>query len=511
MQRPLSTLTVRSLFHSLPHTLGEYVLTKLLGHGTYGCVYKAHCCINKTEVAIKVIDLYPHVTRTCVDGTVWLELHAHHIRSSLHDPDCKLLRDYRLQRTVRYSKFLCLVLSYVPGISLRQAIEQSSAVGEPIRVGWLLRRIYEIASALLPLHDLRLMHNDVRSVNVMLTGPVNDVNTRAVLIDFGFVTASMCNARTAIRIQPAINCAAPETQDWSDIGPPSDCWLLGVLLATWIAQNPHSVFHGQNTIVSFMNDGEPSAHLWHVQQKIQCSPTFGDATRMERHRVENILTRLLHPVPEQRPSCKQLLTNTSLLYPYRTWTQCCDRYNRAQSIDSLDYMVLPAWSDAHRFDVISRLAYLCVQQEILWHVWARTVVLYDWCLGNTDHVLPRTRHWLLILSIVCLQCIYQIWDAHHVLDLSIDVVMEILNYECTVDDINGIEMHVLDLLSVYGLPPVDTQVIPNICTNTEAMQMSEHVCRLPLVQSQTLVRKHPEECSIDVWSALSGHVLHKNA
>jgi len=112
-----------------------------------------------------------------------------------------------------------LVLSYVPGRTLREVLEQEGALPEP-----LLRHVgAKLAQALAALHEKNLVHGDVKPENVRL-----DAEGRAVLLDLGF-------ARRAQEAGPlsgagSLPYLSPERVRGESATMAADVFALGVVL-----------------------------------------------------------------------------------------------------------------------------------------------------------------------------------------------------------------------------------------------------------------------------------------
>ena len=126
-----------------------------------------------------------------------------------------------------------LLLTYVPGKSLRELVEQGGPVPEP-----QLRAIAsELADALAALHAVGLTHGDVKPENVRL-----DAAGRAVLLDLGFARRSRGEERRPEA--GSLAYLAPERARGGGATAASDVFALGVVLYE-LATGLHPFAHGK--------------------------------------------------------------------------------------------------------------------------------------------------------------------------------------------------------------------------------------------------------------------------
>jgi len=126
-----------------------------------------------------------------------------------------------------------LLLSYVPGKSLRELVDQGGPVPEPA-----LRAIAsELADALAALHAAGLSHGDVKPENVRL-----DAAGRAVLLDLGFARRS--RGEESRPEAGSLAYLAPERARGGSSTAAADVFALGVVLYE-LATGLHPFAHGK--------------------------------------------------------------------------------------------------------------------------------------------------------------------------------------------------------------------------------------------------------------------------
>ncbi|MBS0357817.1 MAG: protein kinase [Proteobacteria bacterium] len=157
----------------------ELTLVKKLGEGSYGEVYEGKWKFN--PVAIKKLKL------TNYPGDALAEL----------DKEAKVMGVVRSDYLVQLKGMclqppnICLVMELMTGGTLYDFLRNQKQ-GLPVDVMYNLAR--DIGAGLFDLHDQRILHRDIKSLNILLDG-----NGRAKLCDFGL---SKVKLTTTMAIKP---------------------------------------------------------------------------------------------------------------------------------------------------------------------------------------------------------------------------------------------------------------------------------------------------------------------
>jgi serine/threonine protein kinase len=150
---------------------GRYYVEKLIGEGGMGAVYQAEHTHMRKRLALKV--LHPEMGRlpevvTRFEREAMAAAHIDH-------PNVAAATDFG---KLDDGSFF-LVLEYVEGKSLREAIDQGR-----LELGRALHVTRQISSALARAHALGIVHRDLKPENIMLVHREGDTNFVKVL-DFG--------------------------------------------------------------------------------------------------------------------------------------------------------------------------------------------------------------------------------------------------------------------------------------------------------------------------------------
>ena len=200
---------------------GGYRVEALLGEGGMGQVYRARSLADGTVVALKVM-------KRSLMGT--------------DDHDRRFLREVRAAREIVHRHLVevldagavegrrYLVMSYVPGRSLADRIDQGGA----LPVDDVLQIVAQVASGLDALHAAGLVHRDVKSSNILL-----DEARGAVLADFGLAKHRDYSLLTrAGQVLGTLDYMAPELIRGEDPGSAADRYALACVTFECLAGRP---------------------------------------------------------------------------------------------------------------------------------------------------------------------------------------------------------------------------------------------------------------------------------
>ncbi|MBI5301874.1 MAG: serine/threonine protein kinase [Chloroflexi bacterium] len=199
----------------LEHGIGPYRVVSQLGRGGMATVYKAYQPALDRHVALKVLnaDLQANpdfVTRFKREAK---------IIAKLDHPNIIPVYDIEL-----FDGVLCLVMRYIEGISLREALNR---IKKPIAMPAILQIMRPITDALAYAHQKSVLHRDVKPSNIMLG---NDGNV--YLMDFGLAvttTESEMNLSKGLVLGTPYY-VSPEQVKGESLDQRTDIYSLGIVL-----------------------------------------------------------------------------------------------------------------------------------------------------------------------------------------------------------------------------------------------------------------------------------------
>ena len=184
-----------------------------------------------------------------------------------------------------------LATAYVPGPSLAEAVDRHG----PLPEGSVLALAAGLAESLTAIHAAGVMHQDLKPANVLLAedGPR--------VIDFGISRAAESTPLTrAGPIMGSPGFMSPEQAMGGEVGPPSDIFSLGALLA--FAATGQGPF-GTGTTAALMY------RVVHEMPSLDQVPTA----------VRPLVGHCLAKDPRQRPTASGLLAEVGRLQPTANW------------------------------------------------------------------------------------------------------------------------------------------------------------------------------------------------
>jgi eukaryotic-like serine/threonine-protein kinase len=184
-----------------------------------------------------------------------------------------------------------MATAYVPGPSLAEAVDTHG----PLPDASLLALAAGLAESLNAIHAVGVVHRDLKPSNVLLAedGPR--------VIDFGISRATESTMLTqAGLVVGSPGFMSPEQAMGSDVGPPSDIFNLGAVLA--FAATGEGPF----------GTGTTAALLYRV---VHGAPSLDGVPPTVRPLIEHCLAK----DPRQRPTANGLLAEVGALQPDGTW------------------------------------------------------------------------------------------------------------------------------------------------------------------------------------------------
>lgn len=264
----------------LPCSLGYFLLTDVIGRGGMGTVYSAVDLRSAAHVAVKII----HRTDSWsvyrfIEEFTWL--------STLNHPNVVKLYDTFSEGDLRYFS-----MEVVEGQSICNWFKN-----RPVQERWsqLRRVLSQAALAVAFLHDHEVIHRDIKSSNLMITG-----RGRAVLLDLGL--ASRMNEEQ-VTTQPldgehligTLSYLSPETLRGSLPTFASDWYSFGVMMFETITGDfpPVTV----DSAAPLGASGHYQLDIESAQQMLADCPSD----------LASLCLAMLHPQADQRPAAAEII------------------------------------------------------------------------------------------------------------------------------------------------------------------------------------------------------------
>jgi serine/threonine-protein kinase PpkA len=187
-----------------------YSFQKCLGESSNAVVWLAHCAALDQLVALKISKAEQ------TDDDAMLFGREYQALAALDHPGIVDIYDYGICEQREY-----LAMEFFPNGDLKSRLQK------PLSPKQALRYVQKLAEALVPVHQARMMHLDIKPGNIMLRS-----DDSLVLIDFGLVKHIGTVARSTLlgvrRGSPYY--MSPEQVQGLPLDPRSDIYSLGVLM-----------------------------------------------------------------------------------------------------------------------------------------------------------------------------------------------------------------------------------------------------------------------------------------
>jgi serine/threonine-protein kinase len=222
-------------------TISHYKILEKLGEGGMGVVYKAHDTKLKREVALKFLP-------------------AHAIASE--DEKHRFIQEAQAAASLSHANIatvfgidehdgdMFIAMEYIEGQTLKDKINEG-----PLKLKDVVRIAEQIARGLAAAHEKGIVHRDIKSANVMLTG-----KDQVKIMDFGLakVTAGSLVTKVGTTLG-TISYMSPEQARGETVDNRTDVFSLGVILYEMITgQLPFKGEYESAIIYAILNtDPEP--------------------------------------------------------------------------------------------------------------------------------------------------------------------------------------------------------------------------------------------------------------
>ena len=250
----------------IDQTVSHYKILEKLGEGGMGIVYKAHDTKLDRLVALKFLP--HHLTANETERSRFLQ--EAKAAAALNHPNVCSIIDIQEHNGQQF-----IVMEYVDGVTLRSKLPFQD-------VQQAIRSAIQIGEALTEAHTKGIVHRDVKSENIMVTG-----KNHVKVMDFG-----LAKLRGSLKLTRASSTVgtlaymAPEQIQGGEVDARSDIFSFGIVLfESLTGRTPFRGEHEAAMMYSIMNE-EPESLLKH---RNDLSPEF-----------DRIIRRALEKDPEDR-------------------------------------------------------------------------------------------------------------------------------------------------------------------------------------------------------------------
>ncbi|KAK1408511.1 hypothetical protein QVD17_40348 [Tagetes erecta] len=216
-------------------TIGDYVVGKKLGSGSFSVVWLARHKIHGTEVAIK--EIVTGRLNKKLEESLMSEID---ILRNINHPNI-----IRLLDMIKEPGKIHLVLEYCKGGDLSMFIQRRQG---RIPKSTSVHFMQQLASGLKVLHDNRIIHRDLKPQNLLLS--TNDEYSTLKIADFGFAR-SLQHRNLAETLCGSPLYMAPEIMQLHKYDAKADLWSVGAILFQLVTGR--TPFTGNNQIQLLQN------------------------------------------------------------------------------------------------------------------------------------------------------------------------------------------------------------------------------------------------------------------
>lgn len=280
--------------HCKEYTMDDFILIKKVGEGSFGSVYKASLKSTGELVAIKKIKL-SSANRSDIKNV------ANEVRvlCSLDHPN---IVSYKCSFWDKYQSNICIVMEFLAGGDLNMKISALKKKRQFMAENIIWSYFIQLLKALKVLHDLKIIHRDIKAANVFLTQDgmqlkLGDMNvSKIVEKDF-----------TKTRVGTPLYFS-PEIWNGRSYNYKTDVWSLGCLLYEMCALNyPFNGFN-MNDLKNCANRGRyapiPSVYSKDMNEVIRLCLQIDDSKR------PSVAKLLDHPIIKEKMMKVEGITET---------------------------------------------------------------------------------------------------------------------------------------------------------------------------------------------------------
>lgn len=248
----------------------RYKVTKLLGKGTTGAVFKGKDIVTDQIIAIKVLNLSDELEANQLDEYKFRFYREIETAGKLNHPNIVKILD-----SGETDGFAYIAMEYVDGINLRHYARADRL----LRPKTVLKIIAQCADALAYSHKQALIHRDIKPANIIY----NQTDDYVKLTDFGIARIPDSTRTRAGSILGTPLYMSPEQLAGERLDARSDLYSLGVTLYHLLTGSPpfrpktmaelmRSITQEQHKDISEIKPSTPSCIAWTVNKALEKAP-----------------------------------------------------------------------------------------------------------------------------------------------------------------------------------------------------------------------------------------------
>ena len=259
----------------------NFEIIQKLGEGSFSVVYKVRRKIDNNIYALKKVKLQKLKDREKQNA-----LNEVRILASIKSPFVIRYKEAFLEES---DKSLCIVMEYANNGDLYQSIIKFKKMNYLMEESDVWRIFIQMVKGLKALHDLKILHRDLKSANIFLfndgTAKIGDCNVSKVL-----------NKGLGYTQTGTPYYASPEVWSDSPYDNKSDIWSLGVVTYEMLTLHPPFRAEKMDALYKKVIKGQ-----------------YPKINNKYSNDICEIVKLLLKVNPNERPSCDQILKNKMVM------------------------------------------------------------------------------------------------------------------------------------------------------------------------------------------------------
>ena len=257
--------------------MNGFEILKKIGNGTFSVVYKVRRKLDNNIYALKKVKLFK-----LREKEKQAALNEVRILASIKSP---FIISYKEAFIEESDKSLCIVMEYADDGDLYQKICQYKKMNLLMEESDIWRVFIQMVKGLKILHDLKILHRDLKSANILLfndgTAKIGDCNVSKIF--YGERGMGYTQTGTPYYASPEVWSEAPYDQK-------SDIWSLGIITYEMLTLHPPF----------------KAANMEALYKKIIKGQYNKISSRYSRD-IGDVVRQLLMVDPNDRPTCDEIL------------------------------------------------------------------------------------------------------------------------------------------------------------------------------------------------------------